>query len=539
MVFCGTAETPTVADAGDADFVFVPHTMAAQVASLPLDLTVNMVSFQEMTDASGARLRRHGRRRRLPVALQLQPRSVAVQRARSRASPRRWPTAISSPRCRCSPTDYTTRPEEAAEGGQERRAIGVQLPAPGGTAGAVGPPTRPPKREARQAATGDAEPSTGGPRVVLGMTLYNKASHLRGSARLAARADVRRLPPGAARRCVRRRHRGDRARATPLRDPRITYLRHDTRQAMVATWREVAERACARVPLGPLLRLGERPRSLAPALARSAAGRDRGRSGHRAGLSDHAPHRPGRHRARKGAAALRHRRRDRGAGALVALLPRGHRLGRHGLRADAPSTRCAPRASSGRCCAPTGCSSPSCRCTVSSARCPRCCGSAATPRARAWTGSATRSSSRARSRSGSARRRGSSTPSPCGTTYVAGTPALGLSRTAWVTMLAQLPDHLRVAALPQDRGVARHRARHRQRDLGEEAHEALLASRGLCHAGRQPRGLGPRPASGTAWGVRGADAHASSRAARWRQRRHALRRRSSGRSSWPSSRPRC
>jgi hypothetical protein len=50
MAFCGTAETPSVADAGDADFIFVPHTMAAQVAGLPLDLTVNMVSFQEMTD---------------------------------------------------------------------------------------------------------------------------------------------------------------------------------------------------------------------------------------------------------------------------------------------------------------------------------------------------------------------------------------------------------------------------------------------------------------------------------------------------------
>jgi hypothetical protein len=49
MAFCGTRETPTVADA-QADFVFVPHTMAGQVPVLPLDLTVNMVSFQEMTD---------------------------------------------------------------------------------------------------------------------------------------------------------------------------------------------------------------------------------------------------------------------------------------------------------------------------------------------------------------------------------------------------------------------------------------------------------------------------------------------------------
>src|SRR4029453_14906477 len=35
----------------DADVVFVPQTLAHLVSALPLDLTVNMVSFQEMTDA--------------------------------------------------------------------------------------------------------------------------------------------------------------------------------------------------------------------------------------------------------------------------------------------------------------------------------------------------------------------------------------------------------------------------------------------------------------------------------------------------------
>jgi hypothetical protein len=51
MAFCGTTDTPTLADAGDADLVFVPATLSHLVAQQPLDLTVNMVSFQEMTDA--------------------------------------------------------------------------------------------------------------------------------------------------------------------------------------------------------------------------------------------------------------------------------------------------------------------------------------------------------------------------------------------------------------------------------------------------------------------------------------------------------
>ena len=64
----------------------------ALVSALPLDLTVNMVSFQEMTDAQVRGYAAMAARGRLPVALQPQSRAVAVQHASSSASARRSPT---------------------------------------------------------------------------------------------------------------------------------------------------------------------------------------------------------------------------------------------------------------------------------------------------------------------------------------------------------------------------------------------------------------------------------------------------------------
>ena len=49
IAFVGADESP--ASAGDADFVFVPHTLAGRDTIGSPDLLVNMVSFQEMTDA--------------------------------------------------------------------------------------------------------------------------------------------------------------------------------------------------------------------------------------------------------------------------------------------------------------------------------------------------------------------------------------------------------------------------------------------------------------------------------------------------------
>ncbi|MGH7554330.1 MAG: putative sugar O-methyltransferase, partial [Longimicrobiales bacterium] len=51
LLFCGTPASPGIEGWRDADFVFVPNTLAHLVPAVPLDLTVNMVSFQEMTGA--------------------------------------------------------------------------------------------------------------------------------------------------------------------------------------------------------------------------------------------------------------------------------------------------------------------------------------------------------------------------------------------------------------------------------------------------------------------------------------------------------
>ena len=134
MAFCGTAETPTVADAGDADFIFVPHTMAAQVPSLPLDLTVNMVSFQEMTDGqvrayadmagdAGCPWLYSFNRDRSPFNTEI------IERHRGAGRP------LSAHRGVGAADRLHHGAEEAAQGRQERGAFGVQLPAPRGASG--------------------------------------------------------------------------------------------------------------------------------------------------------------------------------------------------------------------------------------------------------------------------------------------------------------------------------------------------------------------------------------------------------------------
>ena len=178
--------------------------------------------------------------------------------------------------------------------------------------------------------------------------------------------------------------------------------------------------------------------------------------------------------------------------ALVALLPRGHRLRRHGLRADAAG---------------------------------RAAGGGNLPH-RAAPGSA------ADGGAGAARRlppgsRGAVVPAPIqtasvdrqhATLVVRRRGARGLHATAVAAArgavvarvrareaetaahlydglagdAAALPGDLRLAALPQDRSVPRGRPRHRQRDLGEEDHASLLSPRRLRNPGRRTRSVGAR-----------------------------------------------
>jgi glycosyltransferase involved in cell wall biosynthesis len=215
----------------DADFVFVPHTRADLIAELPLDLTVNMVSFQEMTDAqvrgyarlaaaAGCPLLYSLNRERSPYNTELESVSDALtERYRLTEIP-------------LLGTDYTSamkkpprpgRPAERPELGY-RHYVGRLRYAPAG---------RP--RDAASPTT-----AAGGPRVALGMTLYNNAGHLREALEslLAQTHDdfVLVLLDDASSDATEAI-----AREYVARDPRVRYHRHQTRQAMIATWREVVE----------------------------------------------------------------------------------------------------------------------------------------------------------------------------------------------------------------------------------------------------------------------------------------------------------
>ena len=250
LVFAGTAETATIEGWRDADFVFVPHLLFRLVSTLPLDLTVNMVSFQEMTDAqvrgyaamaatAGCPLLYSMNRERSPYNTQLVSVSEALADWYGLTEVALLDTDYMSSVKK--PPKPPTKPDPSAP--RYRHLVG-RLAA-----------------EFRRAAAADAMPSVrlkpdttnesgrpgNGPRVVLGMTLYNNARQLPhaldsllaqsyGDFALvllddASTDDTEEI-----------------ARRYVDRDPRVRYLRHPERQAMIATWREVAETAARQWP---------------------------------------------------------------------------------------------------------------------------------------------------------------------------------------------------------------------------------------------------------------------------------------------------
>jgi glycosyltransferase involved in cell wall biosynthesis len=215
----------------DADFIFLPHTLSASASSLPLDLVVNMVSFQEMTDAQ---VRRY-------AAMSAAARCETIYSFNRDRSP--YNTELTSvaaalkdhydvEEVRLLDTDYTSAMKKPPKPGRvaERSELGY----------------RHLHGRLRHRAGGPAAGSNGAPRVALGMTLYNKAEHLPeaiesllaqtyGDFRLILLDDA--SSDGTERI----------AREYEQRDPRVRYFRHATRQAMIATWREVvhlAQREC-------------------------------------------------------------------------------------------------------------------------------------------------------------------------------------------------------------------------------------------------------------------------------------------------------
>jgi len=251
LAFCGTAETPTLADAADADVVFVPHTQAAAVASMRLDLTVNMVSFQEMTDAqvrayasmaadAGCPLLYSLNRERSPYNTELVSVSEALaDRYRLTEVP-------------VLDSDYTSAMKKPPKGGRMaersefnyRHLVGRLDRATSRTRVAIDGSGFASATVPSASTQGQAAP------VVLGMTMYNRASHLREAMdSLLAQTDgnfVLLLLDDAS---------TDEseaiAREYSARDSRVRYFRHESRRAMIATWREVVEIARRDYPAAP------------------------------------------------------------------------------------------------------------------------------------------------------------------------------------------------------------------------------------------------------------------------------------------------
>lgn len=230
-------------EAREADFVFVPDTLASHQSLLNADLLVNMVSFQEMTGAqvrgyagmaaaAGCGLIYSFNRERSPYNTEL----VSVS---GELGERYQLTEVP-----VLDTDYTAamkKPPKADKPGERselnyRHLLGRLDPSPGRVMG-------PGRADASAAAAGD----TGGPRVVLGMTLYNNASHLPEAIEsllwqsysdfmlvLLDDASVDQTEAV--------------ARRYASRDARIRYFKHDRRRAMIATWREVVEIARRECP---------------------------------------------------------------------------------------------------------------------------------------------------------------------------------------------------------------------------------------------------------------------------------------------------
>jgi glycosyltransferase involved in cell wall biosynthesis len=245
LLFCGDTEPASLDGWRDADVVFVPNTLAHLVATLPLDLMVNMVSFQEMTDAqvrgyasiaasAGCPLLYSLNRERSPYNTEL----VSVSQALADAYRLTEVPVLE--------TDYTSamkKPPKAVRTAERsefayRHLVGrLDVAAAGARA----------SRPASVATQPDVSSATGGPRVVLGMPLYNNAANLPealdsllaqsyGDFLLVMIDDASSDGTEQV------------ARRYAERDARVRYFRRNERRAMVATWREAVEIAARECP---------------------------------------------------------------------------------------------------------------------------------------------------------------------------------------------------------------------------------------------------------------------------------------------------
>ena len=238
--FVGASEVSAIDGWREADFVFVPNSLVRLVSTLPLDLSVNMASFQEMTDAqvrgyasmvatAGCPLLYSLNRERSPYNTELVSVSTALSDYYELTEVAVLDTDYMSSIKR--PPKTALRPHASAEP-RYRHLVGRLAPQF--------------RRTELQAPRQVVSPA-GGPRVVLGMTLYNNARqlpHALDSLLAQTHSDFVLLMLDDAS--------TDGTQEIAMRyverDPRLRYTRHSERQAMIATWREVADMAAREWP---------------------------------------------------------------------------------------------------------------------------------------------------------------------------------------------------------------------------------------------------------------------------------------------------
>ena len=230
------------ADVHDADFEFVPQALAGRDTIGQPDLVVNMVSFQEMTDGQV--------RRYADIAASTGcPFIYSFNRERSAYNTELIRVSDALAECYrltevpVLESDYTNAMKRMPKAGKvlERSEFNYRH-----LVGRLDPSVGPVLSDRPSGASERTRP-TGGGGVVLGMTLYNNARHL----------------PEAIESLLAQTHRDftlillDDAsadetesigRAYVSRDARIKYFKHDSRQAMIATWRDVVQIAMRECP---------------------------------------------------------------------------------------------------------------------------------------------------------------------------------------------------------------------------------------------------------------------------------------------------
>jgi glycosyltransferase involved in cell wall biosynthesis len=229
-------------EARDADFVFVPQTLASRDTIGQPDLLVNMVSFQEMTGTEVRHYTTMAADTGCPLIYSFNrgrsPDNTELISVTDELAERYRLTEVPLLK-----TDYTNamRPLPKANKVLERSEFNYRH-----LVGRLDPSVGPVLSDRPSGASKRTGPTESGD-VVLGMTLYNNARHLPEAldSLLAqthkdftlillddASADETEAV----------------ARSYASRDARIRYFRHDTRQAMIATWRDVVQIAMRECP---------------------------------------------------------------------------------------------------------------------------------------------------------------------------------------------------------------------------------------------------------------------------------------------------